>query len=201
MVSRFSLSFCFFGKFSFLYSFTTALTINEFFSSQVLRIAEKCAATLATVLPPDQIINLASSLSSTEVYPRNMGAIKMLQKVVEHHGREVIEPYLDQVMPNLIKVFISFLQIPASDCAIFFQCDFLKVPYKAYEYYPVQISLMFILPNKTLTLFFQNLCSNFSVLFDIIFYFFFKLSFGLIFLSVNCHLSSFLLFWSTIWRK
>ncbi|XP_033225325.1 CLIP-associating protein 1-A isoform X3 [Belonocnema kinseyi] len=74
-------------------------------NEEVLRIAEKCAATLATVLPPDQIINLASSLSSTEVYPRNMGAIKMLQKVVEHHGREVIEPYLDQVMPNLIKAY------------------------------------------------------------------------------------------------
>ncbi|XP_043472094.1 CLIP-associating protein 1-A isoform X3 [Leptopilina heterotoma] len=78
------------------------LTVNRI---EILRIAEKCAATIATILPADRIINLTSSIITTEEYPRNMGAIKMLQKVVEHHGRQVIEPFLDQVMPSLIQAY------------------------------------------------------------------------------------------------
>ncbi|XP_051174524.1 CLIP-associating protein 1-A isoform X3 [Leptopilina boulardi] len=78
------------------------LTVNRI---EILRIAEKCAATIATILPADRIINLTSSIITTEEYPRNMGAIKMLQKVVEYHGRQVIEPFLDQVMPSLIQAY------------------------------------------------------------------------------------------------
>lgn len=72
--------------------------------SQVLRVAEKCAAALATVLPPDHIIRLVSSIMYTEPYPQNMGAVKMLHRVVEHWGKDVIEPHLDNVMPRLIEV-------------------------------------------------------------------------------------------------
>ncbi|XP_012270047.1 CLIP-associating protein 1-A isoform X2 [Orussus abietinus] len=72
---------------------------------EVLRMAEKCAATIVTVLPPDQIIDLVSSIITTEPFPKNMGAIKMLHKVVEHWGREAIEPHLSKVMPNLIKSY------------------------------------------------------------------------------------------------
>ncbi|XP_020281280.1 CLIP-associating protein 1-A isoform X3 [Pseudomyrmex gracilis] len=67
--------------------------------------AEKCAATMAMVLKPDQIIHLVSTIIATESYPLNMGAIKMLHKVVEHWGREAIEPHLAKVMPGLIKAY------------------------------------------------------------------------------------------------
>ncbi|XP_011861467.1 PREDICTED: CLIP-associating protein 1-A isoform X2 [Vollenhovia emeryi] len=67
--------------------------------------AEKCAATMAMVLKPEQIIHLVSTIIATEPYPMNMGAIKMLHKVVEHWGRDAIEPHLSKVMPGLIKAY------------------------------------------------------------------------------------------------
>lgn len=59
---------------------------------------------MAMVLKPEQIIHLVSTIIATESYPLNMGAIKMLHKVVEHWGRDAIEPHLAKVMPGLIKV-------------------------------------------------------------------------------------------------
>lgn len=59
---------------------------------------------MAMVLKPEQIIHLVSTIIATETYPLNMGAIKMLHKVVEHWGRDAIEPHLAKVMPGLIKV-------------------------------------------------------------------------------------------------
>ncbi|XP_015172422.1 PREDICTED: CLIP-associating protein 1 isoform X11 [Polistes dominula] len=73
--------------------------------SEVLRTAEKCAATIATVLRPEQIILVVSTIITTEPYPLNMGAIKMLHKIVEHWGREAIEPHLSKIMPGLIKAY------------------------------------------------------------------------------------------------
>ncbi|XP_043252591.1 CLIP-associating protein 1-A-like isoform X1 [Colletes gigas] len=73
--------------------------------SSILWIAEKCAATIAMVLKPEQIIHLVSTIITTEPYPLNMGAIKMLHKVVEHWGRDAIEPHLSKVMPGLIKAY------------------------------------------------------------------------------------------------
>lgn len=67
-------------------------------------MAEKCAATIAMVLKPELTINLVANIITTEPYPLNMGAIKMLHKVVEHWGRDSIEPHLAKVMPRLIKV-------------------------------------------------------------------------------------------------
>jgi len=59
---------------------------------------------MAMVLKPEQIIHLVSTIIATESYPLNMGAIKMLHKVVEQWGRDAIEPHLATVMPGLIKV-------------------------------------------------------------------------------------------------
>ncbi|CAL7941323.1 unnamed protein product [Xylocopa violacea] len=73
--------------------------------SPVLWMAEKCAATIAMVLQPEQVIHLVSTIITTEPYPVNMGAIKMLHKVVEHWGRDAIEPHLSKVMPGLIKAY------------------------------------------------------------------------------------------------
>ncbi|XP_076679665.1 CLIP-associating protein isoform X3 [Andrena cerasifolii] len=71
----------------------------------VLWTAEKCAATIAMVLQPEQVIHLVSTIITTEPFPLNMGAIKMLHKVVEHWGRDAIEPHLSKVMPGLIKAY------------------------------------------------------------------------------------------------
>lgn len=76
--------------------------------SSILWIAEKCAATIAMVLKPEQIIHLVSTIITTEPYPLNMGAIKMLHKVVEHWGRDAIEPHLSKVMPGLIKAYDDY---------------------------------------------------------------------------------------------
>ncbi|XP_076652996.1 CLIP-associating protein isoform X3 [Halictus rubicundus] len=73
--------------------------------SPVFWVAEKCAATIAMVLKPEQVIHLVSTIITTEPHPLNMGAIKMLHKVVEHWGRDAIEPHLAQVMPGLIKAY------------------------------------------------------------------------------------------------
>ncbi|XP_017884905.1 CLIP-associating protein 1-A isoform X3 [Ceratina calcarata] len=73
--------------------------------SPILWMAERCAATIAMVLQPEQIIHLVSTIITTEPYPLNMGAIKMLHKVVEHWGRDAIEPHLSKVMPGLIKAY------------------------------------------------------------------------------------------------
>uniref|UniRef100_A0ABD2WPW9 TOG domain-containing protein n=1 Tax=Trichogramma kaykai TaxID=54128 RepID=A0ABD2WPW9_9HYME len=72
---------------------------------EVLRMAEKCAATVAVILPPEQTIRFATSMMTTESYPQNMGAIKMLHKVVEHYGRKAIEPHLEKVMPGLLTAY------------------------------------------------------------------------------------------------
>ncbi|CAB0041588.1 unnamed protein product [Trichogramma brassicae] len=74
-------------------------------SNSVLRMAEKCAATVAVILPPEQTIRFATSMMTTESYPQNMGAIKMLHKVVEHYGRKAIEPHLEKVMPGLLTAY------------------------------------------------------------------------------------------------
>ncbi|XP_015172427.1 PREDICTED: CLIP-associating protein 2 isoform X14 [Polistes dominula] len=78
---------------------------GESVRAPVLRTAEKCAATIATVLRPEQIILVVSTIITTEPYPLNMGAIKMLHKIVEHWGREAIEPHLSKIMPGLIKAY------------------------------------------------------------------------------------------------
>ncbi|XP_011503342.1 PREDICTED: CLIP-associating protein 1-A [Ceratosolen solmsi marchali] len=72
---------------------------------EVLRMAEKCAATVAVILPPEQTIQFASSMMTTEPFPQNMGAIKMLHKVVEYYGKEAIKLHLLKVMPGLLKAY------------------------------------------------------------------------------------------------
>ncbi|XP_015602743.1 CLIP-associating protein 1-A isoform X22 [Cephus cinctus] len=72
---------------------------------EVLRVAEKCAAAIVSVLPPENVISLASIVIMTEHYPKNMGAIKMLHKLVELWGRPAIEPHLADVMQGLIKAY------------------------------------------------------------------------------------------------
>nr|CAD7588057.1 unnamed protein product [Timema genevievae] len=70
---------------------------------EVLRFAEGCAATMGTVLPPDIVIRVLNPLIKTGDFPVNQGAIKMLTKLAENRPRDTVEPYLEEVMPGLIK--------------------------------------------------------------------------------------------------
>ncbi|XP_069703536.1 CLIP-associating protein 1 isoform X4 [Periplaneta americana] len=74
-------------------------------SKEVLRSAEACAATMGTVLPPDVVIRVLNPLITTGDYPVNQAAIKMLTKLVEQRGKDVVEPHLGEVMPGLIKAY------------------------------------------------------------------------------------------------
>ncbi|CAG2068002.1 unnamed protein product, partial [Timema podura] len=73
--------------------------------AQVLRFAEGCAATMGTVLPPDIVIRVLNPLIKTGDFPVNQGAIKMLTKLAENRPRDTVEPYLEEVMPGLIKAY------------------------------------------------------------------------------------------------
>ncbi|XP_067003312.1 CLIP-associating protein 1-B [Anabrus simplex] len=74
-------------------------------SKEVVRAAETCAATMGTVLPPDVVVRVLNPLIMTGEYPVNLAAIKMLTKLVENKSREVVEPFLADVMPALIKAY------------------------------------------------------------------------------------------------
>ncbi|XP_034950078.1 CLIP-associating protein 1-A isoform X2 [Chelonus insularis] len=72
---------------------------------QLLKAAEDCAAMIATILPPQQIIYLAITTIRTEPFPKNVAAIKMIQNVVEHGGKKAIESNLDAVMAALMGAY------------------------------------------------------------------------------------------------
>lgn len=97
----------------------TSVGMRCAYQAQGLKTAEKCAAMIATVLPASQIIPLASTTITTEPYPRNIGAIKMLQEAAEHWGREAVEPHLAQIMPELIRVRIRSTAMYLSASAVF----------------------------------------------------------------------------------
>nr|CAD7262288.1 unnamed protein product [Timema shepardi] len=89
-------------------SFVELLTLKVLMAhkdpcKEVLRIAEGCAATMGTVLPPDVVIRVLNPLIKTGDFPVNQGAIKMLTKLAENRPRDTVEPYLEEVMPGLIK--------------------------------------------------------------------------------------------------
>nr|CAD7195842.1 unnamed protein product [Timema douglasi] len=91
-------------------SFVELLTLKVLMAhkdpcKEVLRIAEGCAATMGTVLPPDVVIRVLNPLIKTGDFPVNQGAIKMLTKLAENRPRDTVEPYLEEVMPGLIKAY------------------------------------------------------------------------------------------------
>ncbi|KAK7791577.1 hypothetical protein R5R35_007384 [Gryllus longicercus] len=75
------------------------------YSKDVPRMAELCSASVGAVLPPDTVIRVLNPLITTGEFPVNLGAIKMLMKVVEARPKDLLEPHLDAVMPALIKAY------------------------------------------------------------------------------------------------
>ncbi|XP_044007569.1 CLIP-associating protein 1-like isoform X2 [Aphidius gifuensis] len=72
---------------------------------QLLKAAEDCAAMIATVLPAGQVIHLALTTIRTEPFPKNVAAIKMIQNVVEHCGKDFLQPHLDDTMATLLLAY------------------------------------------------------------------------------------------------
>ncbi|XP_057320337.1 CLIP-associating protein 1-A isoform X5 [Microplitis mediator] len=72
---------------------------------QLLKAAEDCAAMIAAVLPAHKTIHLALTTAKTEPFPKNVAAIKMIQNVVEHRGKEALGAQIDDVMGTLMQAY------------------------------------------------------------------------------------------------
>lgn len=64
---------------------------------------------MAIYLPSDVIVHVLIPLIVTGEFPVNQSSIKMLTKLVEHHGPGSIEPRLSDLMPGIIKVCTMYL--------------------------------------------------------------------------------------------
>lgn len=71
----------------------------------VLRSSEACASAMAIYLPSDVIVHVLIPLIVTGEYPVNQSSIKMLTKLVEHHGASSIDPRLSDLMPGIMKAY------------------------------------------------------------------------------------------------
>lgn len=63
---------------------------------------------MAIHLPSDVIVHVLIPLIVTGEFPVNQSSIKMLTKLVEHHGPSSIEPRLSDLMPGIMKVRFLF---------------------------------------------------------------------------------------------
>ncbi|KAK3927671.1 CLIP-associating protein 2 [Frankliniella fusca] len=71
----------------------------------VLRASEACASAMAIYLPSDVIAQVLTPLIVTGEYPVNQSSIKMLTKLVEHHGASSIDHRLSDLMPGIMKAY------------------------------------------------------------------------------------------------
>ncbi|XP_077994034.1 CLIP-associating protein 1-like isoform X4 [Glandiceps talaboti] len=69
----------------------------------VLRAAEETTATLANSIPPETCVRVLCPLIQTADFPVNLGAIKMLTKVVELFPKAEMHDMLPEIIPGLLK--------------------------------------------------------------------------------------------------
>ncbi|XP_050313911.1 CLIP-associating protein 1-A isoform X2 [Anthonomus grandis grandis] len=69
---------------------------------EVIREAEATAASMV-VCPFDTIVSTLGPLIRTSPYPEDLGAIKMLTKLVEANPDEITDKHLEHIMPGIIK--------------------------------------------------------------------------------------------------
>lgn len=74
-------------------------------SKDVLRSAEQCTNTIATTLDPDMVIRILAPVITTADYPMNLGAVKMLTRLVEARGKDPVQLYLPDLMPGLVQAY------------------------------------------------------------------------------------------------
>ncbi|XP_034257106.1 CLIP-associating protein 1-A isoform X3 [Thrips palmi] len=79
--------------------------VKEVSRDEVLRASETCASAMAEHLPSDVIVHVLIPLIVTGEFPVNQSSIKMLTKLVDHHGATSIEPRLSDLMPGIMKAY------------------------------------------------------------------------------------------------
>lgn len=79
--------------------------VKEVSRDEVLRASETCASAMAIHLPSDIIVHVLIPLIATGEFPVNQSSIKMLTKLVEHHGPGSIEPRLSDLMTGIMKAY------------------------------------------------------------------------------------------------
>ncbi|XP_049844467.1 CLIP-associating protein 1-A isoform X1 [Schistocerca gregaria] len=72
---------------------------------EVSKAAEHCISAIGKSLPPEQLINVVCPLIKTGDLPMNLGAIKILTRVIEHTTQDILEPHLKEIMESLIKAY------------------------------------------------------------------------------------------------
>lgn len=83
------------------------LQASKDITKDVQRTAEVCATTIATLLDPSLVIRVLVPLITTGDYPVNLAAVKALTKLVETHGKDPVQSYLNDLMPGLIQAYDS----------------------------------------------------------------------------------------------
>ncbi|XP_060519972.1 CLIP-associating protein isoform X2 [Cylas formicarius] len=69
---------------------------------EVVKEAEATASAMA-VCPFDTVVNILAPLIRTSPYPQDLGAIKMLTKLVEANPHQITDEHLHQIMPGILK--------------------------------------------------------------------------------------------------
>ncbi|XP_049955162.1 CLIP-associating protein 2-like [Schistocerca serialis cubense] len=72
---------------------------------EVSKAAEHCISAIGKSLPPEQLINVVCPLIKTGDLPMNLGAIKILTRVIEHTTQDILEPHLKEIMESLVKAY------------------------------------------------------------------------------------------------
>lgn len=70
---------------------------------QVVKEAETTAEAMA-VCPFDTVVYTLAPLIRTSPYPTDLGAIKMLTKLIEANPEQITDDHLKQIMPGILKV-------------------------------------------------------------------------------------------------
>lgn len=71
---------------------------------EVVRSAEECADTLANYLPPETCVRILNPIISTALYPVNLAAIKMQNKVIVNQAT----PFFFFFVQNQLTMHIEF---------------------------------------------------------------------------------------------
>lgn len=71
----------------------------------MIKEAETTAAAMARCVSPfDTVVYTLAPLIRTSPYPEDLGALKMLTKLVEANPQQITDQHLKEIMPGILKV-------------------------------------------------------------------------------------------------
>lgn len=76
-------------------------------NKEVSKLAEQAALLIISALDPADVIRVLVPLMRAEEFPKNLMAIKTLTKLVELETKEVILPFLPDIMPGLVQAYAN----------------------------------------------------------------------------------------------